>query len=183
MMRVVKLFAVLLPLTMVLAGCQTARVGPAVGIDDTPWGTDGWVTVFRPITDLDGTIHFHAGGGGAAFLEIQRIFVSNSASEEGATVLFDFTASPTHLGPGSEHFWWVNPDLMGNIVDGETPDGRFVLASNGDDYRYGGGFGGPLLAGNAYIGFVIRTDNGGNARFAFGGYPGHIVVSFRELME
>jgi len=159
-------------------------VGPAVGdIEEAPWGTDGWVTVFSAITDMDGTFHFHAGGDGPAFLEIQRIFVNNSAVEEGATVLFDFTASPTNLGPGTEHFMWVNPDLMGNIADGETEDGRFVLVSNGNDYRYGGGFGSLLLAGYAYMGFVIRTDNGGNARFAFGGYPNHVVVSFRELME
>ncbi|MCL2600506.1 MAG: hypothetical protein FWD88_04935 [Treponema sp.] len=174
-----KLFAVLLPLAMVLAGCATARVA-APAVDDTPWNTDGWVTVFRSITDVDGTVHFHVGGGGPGFLEIRGIFVNDSATKEGATVLFDFTYDPA---ASAGHFWWVNPELLGNVGNAGTADGRFVLASNGDDYRYGGGFGTPLLDGNAYIGFVIRTGDGGNARFAFGGYPGHTVVPFRDLVD
>jgi len=181
-MKIVKLAAVLLFLATALTGCQTTRVAPAE-IDSSPWSTDGWVTVIRAIDNIDGTIHFHAGGGGRGFLEIQKIFVNNNPSATDAAVLFDFAAAQTHQEPGMGNLWWVNPELLGGIRDGGTENGRFMFASNGDEYRYGGGFGSPLLGENAYIGFVIRTDNGGNARFAFGGYPGHIVVPFRDMAD
>ena len=177
MRNVAKLLAVLLPLAVVSMGCRTTA-GVANG---APWSTEGWVTVYSAINNVDGTLHFHVGGGGFGFLEIQRIFVNDTATEEGATVLFDFTASPTHQTPGAGHFFWVNHDLESRIVNAGTAYGRYVLESSGNDYRYGGGFGSPLLGDSAYIGFVVRTDSGGNARFAFGGYPGHVVVMFGEL--
>ncbi|MCL2600507.1 MAG: hypothetical protein FWD88_04940, partial [Treponema sp.] len=183
MKKIAKLLAVLLPLAIVFTGCQNGTTNGDNG-DDLDWSTSGnWVTVWSPIADADGSVHFHVGGGGPGFLEIQRIYLNNSQSETGATTIFNFTASPAHLGGDSAHFWWVGPAIDTNAADVGTANGRLVLASDGDNYVFGGGFGSPLLNDNAYIGFVIRTDDGGNVRFGFGPdtHANHSIVLFSNL--
>jgi len=184
MKKIAKVLAVLLPLAVVFTGCQNGTTDNNGGTTDgDPWHTTGeWTTVITPIDDADGSLHFHVGGGGAGFLEIQRIFLNTSPSETGATVIFDGTANPTNLGNDSEHFWWVNPDFTNNIENAGTANGRLVLESDGDNYVYGGGFGSPLLNGNTHIGFVARSTDVGNTRFTFGpAGPGVTEVRFDTL--
>jgi len=181
MKKVAKLLAVLLPLAIVVTGCQNSANGDVSGGGDDDNG--GWVTVWTEITDVDGSIHFHVGGGGEGFIEIQRIFLNTSPSTTGAVTLFNFTATPIHgtLDPeGGVPLFWANITF---VEDAGTAEGRFVLDSVGDAWHYGGGFASYLINSNDYIGFVVRTEDAGNARFAFGPAPNHIEVNFSTLLD
>ena len=181
MKKIAILLSVLLPLAIVFTGCPGNGGDPANG--DAWYTTNEWTTVISPIVHIygDGAFHFHVGGGGPGFVEIQRIFLNNTASETGATVIFNGTANPPHQGNDSAHFWWI--DLQGNVEGAGTANGRLVLQSDGDNHVHGGGFGSPLLNGNTHIGFVARSTDVGNARFMFGASsnPDHVVINFDTL--
>jgi len=188
MKKVAKLLAVLLPLAIVVTGCQNSANGDVSGggDDDNNVVGDGWVTVFHQfyLYGRAPEFNFHVNNG---YVEIQRMYLNNSASATGAAILFDFTQTPTQ-----EHSeinpWWQN--TIGNAaqpgasIQGTGADRLFRLeAAVEGSHSHGGGFGSPLLEQFTHIGFVFRTTDVGDTRFAFGVHPNHIEVNFSTLLD
>jgi len=181
MKKIAMFLAVLLPMAIVFTGCPNGN-GDDVTDDFTV--PAGWTVIFHPYTtEGDGSFHFHVGDQGGGFIEIQRIFLSNSRSLRGTTTIFNFTATPTHAPPveggGAPLFWET---ISGRVVEAGTPTGRYVLASTAPahTYQHGGGFGSPLFPGYGFVGFVVRTtDSAGDARFEF---PAGNIINFGYLL-
>ena len=180
MKRFAKLVAVLLPMVMVMTGCPNGNDNGGGDTPDPDWNTGGqWKTVYHVYeTEGDGSFHLHVNEG---YLEIQKIFLNNTATATGATTVFDFTATPTHTSADDGgNIWWVDWD-GGNVEDAGTPNGRLKFAGgdDGDGYVHGGGFGSPKFATFSCIGFVIRTTGGGDTRFEF---PKDAIHQFGSLL-
>jgi hypothetical protein len=117
------------------------------GIDFTQW-------VLAWMETGDGVEHaLHANNG---YIEIQKIYINNSATLTGATILFDFT-KPAVLPDEVTGipYWWEN--FFGRVVDGKVVHEAF------GDYEYGGGFATPTKF--THIGFVVRTNTLGKGGF------------------
>ncbi len=121
-----------------------------------PVAVEDWTAVYYELTDVDTEIvalHVNTGS-----VQIQKIFVNDSESTEGATVLFDFTATPIAVD-ASVYEWGAAS------FDSGVAGGQYSLAGTGD-YVPGGRFGaGSLKDGNKYLGFVIKSEDLGDVRF------------------
>ena len=113
-------------------------------------------------------IKIHTNG---ELVEIQKIFVNNTASASGATVLFDFTkttwAEVVHssCSPGEGTSYGVLEELW-------TPGKSYKLYDSG--YGWGGWFTSTLLTEGKYLGFIVETTLTGGARFELVGAGGEI---------
>ncbi|MCL2880276.1 MAG: hypothetical protein FWF29_08540 [Treponema sp.] len=140
--------------------------------------TSIWETVYMPledgVTDLSravNTLHLHVNAGS---VEIQKVFVNTVKSTDGAKYILDFTQTAgepeKYFGDAGGYWYNLNGDeaaFEAFVQDGGTPDGRFVLSSDGE-YVYGGGFASPAAYDNNanYWGFIIKKDTVlGDARF------------------
>lgn len=200
MKKASKIVGLLLSLAMamiMLVGCPTGDEDDDPVIPQ-PGLTAEWQTFYLKLSDfgLDtavNRIHFHGEYGG---IEIQKVFVSQTKSEDGATVILDFTRND---GPNGTYPYLMysggydyNADLNGFVEDGGTATGRYSYEFSSDtepgSYVYGGSFGsGAAYDTDAvYYGFVARnvsaTKKGDRIRLGLKPATDEVVKEFWEWM-
>ena len=110
----------------------------------------GYYTVWTEIPRGDGNIIFWFGKADprGGYITIDKIFMNNEPSAEGATLVLDFTANP--FSAGEPEFWWANFE---NYVIG----GRYSCGTSSGN-RWGGGFNFKNFRDYNYIGFSVLLD-------------------------
>ena len=124
-----------------------------------PVAVEDWTAVYYELTDVNtNVIGLHVENGS---VQIQKIFVNDSESTEGATMLFDFTAETVS---GENIYNWGETAGANSFTAG-IANGQYTLAGTGD-YVPGGRFGSDdLKGGSKYLGFIIKSEDLGNVRF------------------
>ena len=158
----------LLLLVAMLFSCDEFALEPwgstLIGLEDV--NLSNWTKVYLPLNTevgLDNKLvrfHFHVGAQGGGNIEIRKIVVNNKKSFEGATTVFDATATPMFPAP---HL--LDASTFPSYVTAPgTPDGKYVLSNTG--YKYGGSFASSAaeVTDAQFWGFDIRSDRLGDVR-------------------
>jgi len=190
---VLVLLAVMLSMALVV-GC--GGEDPVEG----PLG-DGWQVGYIVLEEGTNTtkaingLHFHVNTG---TVELQKVFVNTTKSLTGSKTALDFTQTAGKATDGStkKYFgevdgYWYHLDgsvenFEAQVLEGGTANGRLVISSANDTWKYHGGFASPASFDNNanYYGFVFKGDDLGDTRIVvFEAETEKATIRFSELVK
>jgi hypothetical protein len=168
MKKTAQIFGVLLSLVMAMV----VTVGCSTGDDDDDGGdgkdkggggllTSEFKAYYLNLGDFDldkaiNTFHFKNKTSGVVGFEIQKIFVSQTKSETGATVVYDFTGAADADAALKNAYWGFG---AGTVGGDKWTSGEVAAADSASGETYITGFGSPAAyeTSAVYCGFVAKN--------------------------